>query len=141
MIRGGPLHARSVPPDDRGHVARMAHGSISEQIPNEKLSAEGGHPGGFSTRHVTQEAQQAAQVYTAVLGSLGMDAADVFPANKIATRCHDCAAIVSRDTGYKHHNIGKHYTLCARCQAARGYPVRVQRAGARDGRGGAGEGL
>lgn len=50
--------------------------------------------------------------------------ADVYPANKITVRCHDCKEPVGAGEGYKHYKVGTRGTFCRRCHLQKGLPLR-----------------
>ena len=49
---------------------------------------------------------------------------DVFPPNKIFTKCAGCGSPIPRFQGYSQRVIGDRGTLCLDCQRGRGLPVR-----------------
>ncbi len=59
-----------------------------------------------------------------VLQSMGQTPSDLFPPNRIATKCSKCGNVISRFEGYKHIKIGEKKTYCYRCQKRMGLPVR-----------------
>ncbi len=49
---------------------------------------------------------------------------DVFPPNKIFTKCAGCGSPIPRFQGYSQRAIGNRGTLCSDCQRGRGLPLR-----------------
>lgn len=49
---------------------------------------------------------------------------DVFPSNRIYTKCASCGRGISRYKGYVQRQVGNRGTLCFDCQKSRGLPVR-----------------
>lgn len=52
--------------------------------------------------------------------------ADIFPANKITTRCSGCRELIPAGLGYMHYPIGDRKTFCKSCHVAKGLPIRQE---------------
>lgn len=58
------------------------------------------------------------------LDKLQRPVSEVFPANKIFTRCGRCGKGIERFKGYKHYPVGDRKTYCWQCHQAMGLPLR-----------------
>ena len=58
------------------------------------------------------------------LNTLQRPVRDVFPANKIFTKCGCCGKGIERFKGYKHYWVGDRKTYCWNCHQAMGLPLR-----------------
>ncbi|MBI3738602.1 MAG: hypothetical protein HY258_06120 [Chloroflexi bacterium] len=68
---------------------------------------------GFSTSHLPY-----------VLRMMGKEPVDLFPANRITTRCSKCHEFIPRFDGYRHNKVGEKKVYCRNCQLQMGLPVR-----------------
>lgn len=59
-----------------------------------------------------------------VLSLVKSGVGELFPANKITTRCSGCGCVISGGLGYMHYNIGRRKTYCKSCHVGQGLPVR-----------------
>ncbi|GEM_PF-5063354 len=63
--------------------------------------------------------------FTQVLRTLGKSPADLFPINRVTTRCSKCSKPIARGEGYRHNRVGEKKVYCTDCHSKMGLPLRV----------------
>lgn len=113
-----PRSSSRVAPDEGRDTARAGEGKSTASLSLDRSAS------GDSVRKSGGAVDHAERFLQPVLRMMGKEPVDLFPANKITTKCSKCGEIIPRFQGYRHIKVGDKKTYCRACQSAMGLPVR-----------------
>lgn len=117
-----PSSARSVPLGEDANTNAIARDGVRHQSDrNDNQRSEGGT---LAALPIPRQAIVTAGDLVPMLEILQRSPVEIFPPNRIATRCKSCRKIIARFTGYQHYQVGERGTYCPACHQARGLPLR-----------------